>query len=402
MRDVLFDVKKTFLKTIVDKIIVDKIIVDKIIVKSIDNFQHELSIKFKFPYINDGLIYNDINDKSKGYILKDGSYSKKNFFNTTRLWWSSFVYGAFIKSPALWVVYDCKKRGQMLMYKILVTGGCGFIGSHLCERLAQYKNNDVYSLDNYSMGSVDNHVENVTYITGDTIDIDKLVLFRPDIVFHLGEYSRVEQSFDDIEKVWKYNKSGTFAVLEFVKKARCKIVYAGSSTKFADGGLGKSESPYAWTKASNTELVINFGVWFNVSYAITYFYNVYGNREIKTGKYATVIALFNEKMRNGEPLTIVSPGSQIRNFTHIDDIVSGLILVGANGFGDGFGIGCKESFSIYEIAKMFGGKIKMLPERKGNRMNASVITNKSEALGWKATKSVIDYIKELKKNDWRN
>jgi len=288
------------------------------------------------------------------------------------------------------------------MYKILVTGGCGFIGSHLCERLAQYKNNDVYSLDNYSMGSVDNHVENVTYITGDTSDIDKLVLFRPDIVFHLGEYSRVEQSFDDIEKVWKSNKSGTFAVLEFVKKAGCKIVYAGSSTKFAEGSLGKSESPYAWTKASNTELVINFGVWFNVSYAITYFYNVYGNREIKTGKYATVIALFNEKMRNGEPLTIVSPGSQIRNFTHIDDIVSGLILVGTNGFGDGFGIGCKESFSIYEIAKMFGGKIKMLPERKGNRMNASVITNKSEALGWKATKSVIDYIKELKKNDWRN
>ena len=64
----------------------------------------------------------------------------------------------------------------MLMYKILVTGGCGFIGSHLCERLAQDKNNDVYSLDNYSMGSVDNHVEYVTYIKGDTFDIDKAIL----------------------------------------------------------------------------------------------------------------------------------------------------------------------------------------------------------------------------------
>ncbi len=130
------------------------------------------------------------------------------------------------------------------------------------------------------------------------------------MVYHLGEYSRVEQSFDDMEKVWKYNKNGTFAVLEFVRKAECKILYAGSSTKFGDGGLGRSALPYAWTKASNTELVENYGTWYNVPCAITYFYNVYGQREIQTGKYATLIALFKEKMKNGEPLTIVSPGTQ--------------------------------------------------------------------------------------------
>ena len=91
------------------------------------------------------------------------------------------------------------------------------------------------------------------------------------MVYHLGEYSRVEQSFDDIEKVWKFNKDGIFAVLEFVRKAGCKILYAGSSTKFGDGGLGRSASPYAWTKATNTELVMNYGNWFNVPYAITTF-----------------------------------------------------------------------------------------------------------------------------------
>ena len=284
---------------------------------------------------------------------------------------------------------------------ILVTGGAGFVGSHLCERLAQDENNDVYSLDNYSMGSVNNHVEKVTYIKGDTQNISELVTFCPDIVYHLGEYSRVEQSFDDIQKVWEYNKNGIFAVLQFVRKSGCKILYAGSSTKFGDGGLGRSASPYAWTKATNTELVMNYGDWFNVPYAITYFYNVYGDREIQTGKYATLIALFKEKMKNDKPLTIVSPGTQRRNFTHIDDIVDGLLLVGEKGYGDEFGIGSPESYTIKEIAEMFGGEIEMLPERKGNRMVADVISAKTEALGWKPTRTIKEYINELKNNNWK-
>ena len=285
--------------------------------------------------------------------------------------------------------------------KILVTGGAGFVGSHLCKRLAQNKNYEVYSLDNYFTGSESNHMDNVTYIKGNTKDIASLVKFNPDMIYHLGEYSRVEQSFDDLEKVWHFNKEGTFAVLEFVRKAGCKILYAGSSTKFGDGGLGRSASPYAWTKASNTELVKNYGAWFNVSYAITYFYNVYGPREIQIGKYATLIALFKEKMKNGEALTIVSPGTQKRNFTHIDDIIDGLILVGENGYGDEFGIGSGEAFSILETAEMFGGKIKMLPERKGNRMVADVITAKTEALGWSPKHSLRDYIEESRTNGWK-
>ncbi len=106
--------------------------------------------------------------------------------------------------------------------KILVTGGAGFVGSHLCERLVQIENFEVYSLDNYFTGKVENHIKNVTYINGETADIDKLIDFNPYVVYHLGEYSRVEQSFDDIEKVWRYNKDGIFAVLEFVRKVGCK------------------------------------------------------------------------------------------------------------------------------------------------------------------------------------
>jgi len=281
------------------------------------------------------------------------------------------------------------------MKKVLVTGGAGFIGSHLCERLMTNKNYEVYSLDNYSTGSVDNHVENVTYITGDTREIKNLINFRPDYIYHLGEYSRVEQSFDDIEKVWRSNKDGIFSVLQFCRFTGAKIIYAGSSTKFGDGGLGRSQSPYAWTKSSNTELVENYGAWFGVPYAITYFYNVYGGREISDGKYATLIALFKKKYLNGEKLSVVSPGIQKRNFTYIDDIIEGLIMVGENGYGDEFGIGSPESYSIIEIAEMFGSEIEMLPERKGNRMTADVITLKTESLGWEPKSSIKEYISNI-------
>ena len=132
--------------------------------------------------------------------------------------------------------------------KILVTGGAGFIGSHLCERLV--KNNEVISLDNYFTGSEKNHIDGVKYIKGNTRDVFKLIDFIPDIIYHLGEYSRVEQSFEDMRKVYEYNKTGTFEVLEFVRETSAKLIYAGSSTKFGDGGIARNTSPYAWTKAS--------------------------------------------------------------------------------------------------------------------------------------------------------
>ena len=102
-------------------------------------------------------------------------------------------------------------------------------------------------------------------------------------------------------------------------------------------------------------------------------------------------------MKKGKPLTVVSPGTQQRNFTHIDDIVSGLLIVGEKGEGDGYGIGSPETYTVLEIAHLFGGEIQMLPERKGNRMTAEVITQKTEALGWKAKKHIKEFIEEIKK-----
>lgn len=278
------------------------------------------------------------------------------------------------------------------MKNILVTGGAGFIGSHLCERLHK-DGHSVTSLDCYFTGSRDNHIDGVKYLNAPTSDIRWAVNTKPDIVYHLGEYSRVEQSFEDIRLVHEYNTKGTFEVLEYVREIGAKLVYSGSSTKFSDNG--SDASPYAFTKARNTELVKNYGRWYDIEYAICYFYNVYGGREIKEGKYATLIALFNEKMKRGEKLSVVSPGTQRRNFTHIDDIVEALVLIGEKGQGDEYGIGCEESYSVLDVANMFDGEIEMLPERRGNRMTGDVITEKTKALGWNTEKNLKDYINTL-------
>lgn len=281
--------------------------------------------------------------------------------------------------------------------KILVIGGAGFVGSNLCKRLIEDKNS-VISLDNYSVGTRNNHIKNVTYIKGDSKDIDKLINESVNLIFHLGEYSRVEQSFLDIEKVIDSNINGTAAVLEFWRKQKCKLVYAGSSTKFSNDSK-RDSSPYAYIKSSNTELVKNYASWFNLPYAISYFYNVYGKNEVADGNYATLIAIFKKRFLEGKNLTVVEPGSQRRNFTYIDDIIDALILIGDKATGDEYGIGADESYSVLDIASLFKRKIDMLPPRRGNRMDGKVLTEKTKALGWSPKTKIEDHIYEFIKKE---
>lgn len=271
---------------------------------------------------------------------------------------------------------------------ILVTGGAGFIGSHLCERLSK-DGHLVVSIDNYSTGSFSNHVPNVTYYSRNTTEIDKMV-FEPELIFHLGEYSRVEQSFKDYDKVFASNVIGTHEVFEYARRKNVKIVYAGSSTKF--GNNGSNSSPYAWSKSNNTQLIQNYGDWFGLDYAITYFYNCYGPREIANGPYATLVAKFKQQKEDGHNLIVTYPGTQQRNFTHVSDIVDGLVLVGMNGHGDGYGIGSPETYSVMDVAKMVGGNIVMGPSAKGNRMSAELVTEKTRALGWSPKMNLKDYL----------
>lgn len=283
---------------------------------------------------------------------------------------------------------------------VLVTGGAGFVGSHLCERLTK-EGRRIISLDNYFTGSKDNHVSGVEYREGHTKDIERLIPETPDIIYHLGEYSRVHASLDEPEIVWDLNSAGTAGVLEFWRKRGGKLVYAASSTKSEanqtlGGVLGRNLSPYTWAKAANVDLICNYASWYGLPFAVVYFYNVYGPRERAWGNYGTVIETFRQNHLAGKPHKVNAPGTQTRAFTHVFDAVSGIITVGEKGEGDGFNIGSKDVCAIIDIARMFGGDIEMHPQTKVSRSAGVDDTSKVEALGWKPTRSLQNYIEEEK------
>jgi UDP-glucose 4-epimerase len=287
----------------------------------------------------------------------------------------------------------------------LVTGGAGFIGANLIEALAaKYPDLQIVSVDNYSTGTKENEIaaKNVQYIEGDTREIaeiwEKNGLAEPSVIFHLGEYSRIVQSFEDRDKLWDFNVMGTMKVLEFAQKCGAKFIYAGSSSKFGNEGEDENLSPYAWVKAKNAELIKNWKEWYGgPEYVITYFYNVYGPRQIGEGKYATIIGIFEHQYKNGEALTVVEPGTQTRDFTYVGDIVGGIMICADKGDGDGYQLGAGSEKTILEVAEMFGGKITMIPARKGERVSGRADSTRARELGWKPEVRIEDYIAEIVK-----
>lgn len=279
---------------------------------------------------------------------------------------------------------------------ILVTGGAGHVGSHIIELLVADPNNRVISLDNYSNGSETNHIAGAEYRKGHTKYIDELIPETPDIVYHLGEYARIAPSFGEPAIVYDLNIAGTFAVVEFCRQRKVgKLVYAGSSTKFAIEGDGRHQNPYSFTKATNVDLVNDYGRWYDLPYAICYFYNAYGPREKGKGKYATLIAKFEQAYLAGKSFKVVRPGTQKRNFTHVKDLASGIILVGEKGLGDGYALNNIKSFSIQEIANAFGGPITYIDGYPGRSESSEMPTKARDELGWETTVDIMDYIKKF-------
>jgi UDP-glucose 4-epimerase len=279
---------------------------------------------------------------------------------------------------------------------ILVTGGAGHVGSHVIELLVADDRNRVISLDNYSNGSRENHIGGAEYREGHTKDVAQLVPETPDIVFHLGEYARIATSFEDAATVYDFNIVGTFGVVEFCHVRRVpKLVYAASSTKFAIEGDGRHQNPYSFTKATNVDLINDYGRWFGLPYAICYFYNAFGPRERGDGKYATLIAKFESLRRAGRPLPVVSPGTQRRSFTYVKDLARGIILVGEKGQGDGYALRADATYSVLDIARAFGGEIEMVEGYPGRQDVADDPTRARDELGWKPTLDVMDYIREF-------
>ncbi len=289
---------------------------------------------------------------------------------------------------------------------MVVTGGAGFVGSHLCERLVSLGHR-VISLDNYFTGSEENHVLGVEYRRGHTKDIATLIPETPDVLFHLGEYSRIAPSLKEPAVVWDLNIGGTHAVLEYWRATGCILVYAGSSTKFvtgnSDGAVdGRHRAPYNFAKAMNSELVHNYGRWYNLPYRIAYFYNVYGPRERAgqfTGGYGTVVETFRQCALQGTPATINGDGTQTRAFTHVYDTVNALIVIAEAGQCEEYAISAKEVYSLNELADMFGLEKTYAPATASSRSSGADDTANLEALGWYQQYQLTDYVREsLKKS----
>jgi len=262
---------------------------------------------------------------------------------------------------------------------IIVTGGVGFVGSNLMKILLKKTKFRLISIDNYSSGSKKNQIKSprVKYINSDTRNISKILNpYKKDIntIFHFGEFSRIYQSFLRMKECINSNTIGSHEVFNFCLSNKIKLIYSATSASIGNKGNDKNLSPYAFTKAKNLELLENLKKWFNFKYEIVYFYNVYGPGQITTGPMSTVIGIFEDQFKKKIPLTVVRPGSQSRRFTHIKDTIEACYHAWKKNECKHYSISSRKSYTIINVAKLFGTKIKLLPPRKGERY-ASALTN---------------------------
>ena len=280
--------------------------------------------------------------------------------------------------------------------KILVTGGAGFVGTNLLIELSRNKSYKLFSIDNYCIGLKENHIEDVNYISDDVNNIFEYDE-KYDIIFHLAALSRIQPSFDDPELTYRYNTTATLKVLEYARKNKSKVIYSGSSSRHHNPTI----SPYAMTKFLGEELCKLYKTSYNMNTHIVRFYNVFGPYEIMEGDWAAVIGRWRNNIKKGIPLEIVGDGNQRRDFTHVNDIVSGLIKISkSNSINFEWELGSGKNYSINEVYKMFekkfSCKVKYIENQPGNyketlRKNDIAI----DELGWTPEFELENYIQNL-------
>ena len=283
--------------------------------------------------------------------------------------------------------------------KFLVTGGVGFIGTNLIKALLK-DGHEIVSIDNYSTGLKKNEQNGCTYYNLDICDCNNFDNFMddPDLVFHLAALPRIQPSFKHPSITFKTNVEGTMNLLDWCKEKNIALVYAGSSS--THGGVYKN--PYTFTKWQGEELCNLYSKVYSLQTSICRFYNVYGPHQLTEGEYCTVIGIFERQRMNNETLTITGDGQQRRDFTHVDDIVDGLIKCGidlitdenSKANGETFELGRGVNYSINEVANMFGGEKKYISQKKGEvRDTLCVDLKANKLLNWNPERNLEDYIK---------
>jgi UDP-glucose 4-epimerase len=280
---------------------------------------------------------------------------------------------------------------------IVITGGLGFIGLNLTKRLLA-DGHKIIVIDDYSVGKVENQIEGVRYLPMNVEQIEYIKGDEVDLCFHLAALSRIQPSFENPSEFFRVNVSGTEAVCEWARKWNVKVVYSGSSSQWHD----PFQSPYAMYKKLGEDVCKMYRKVFGTDIEIARFYNVYGPYEITEGKWAAVIGKWRGQVSNGEPITIVGDGEQRRDFTHVDDIVDGLIRIafGTETHEDAWELGTGFNYSINDVSDMFvqkfGCERLYVDNQKGNyietkRENDDAINR----LGWGPKDVLKDYIKNL-------
>jgi UDP-glucose 4-epimerase len=280
--------------------------------------------------------------------------------------------------------------------KIMVTGGLGFIGSNLVDRLIE-EGHEVYAVDDLRSTSSSESYKNHGgwIITRDVNDLDLEVLPDMDIIFHLAADARIQPSFEDPIGTIKNNVQTTAFVCEMARKMSSKIVFAGSSSVYG----GEFKNPYTFSKWQAEQVCEMYAKIYNLPIIITRFFNVYGPREPIEGEYATVIAKFIRQYKNGEELTVVGDGQQRRDFTYINDIVDGLVKLGMSNHTGLYNLGRGLNYSINEVVDMIRKysegevRVKYIPPRRGESFETLADISKTVTdVEWKPKYNLNSYI----------
>ena len=196
------------------------------------------------------------------------------------------------------------------------------------------------------------------------------------------------------------NIIGTNEVFNFCLKNQIKLIYSATSASIGNRGSDKNLSPYAFTKAKNIEMLENLKKWYNFKFEIIYFYNVYGPRQISEGSMATVIGIFQDQFKKKKAITVVKPGTQSRRFTHVDDTVETCYYAWKKNKCKHYSISNKKNYTIIQVAKMFGSKVKFLPARPGERYSSALtkMTLQNKVIQFFGKINLHDYVEDVLKN----
>lgn len=281
---------------------------------------------------------------------------------------------------------------------VLVTGGCGFIGYALTKELIN-KGYKVDVIDNLSIGSESKDVTEIgaEFLHGDVRAMDNLPDKPYKFIFHLAGLSRIQPSFQNPSWTFSVNVEGTKRVVEYAQRNNSKLIYSGSSSKHHDPHL----SPYAMTKFMGEEWIKMYKNVYHLNAEIVRFYNVYGPGELIDSHMAAVIGLWRAAIKKGESIKIHGDGEQRRDFTHVDDVVDGLVKIAESNekHEDAWELGTGKNYSLNEVADMFSYPSREYVEDvKGNYRETLRINNDAvDRLGWNPSDKLREYINSIKK-----